>query len=211
MKTLVCQLCAVNIYESDLFDHLVNKHKWQTNSVTQRDMEQKKDAEPLTKKSPKKKKGSWQKSPELLTCPYCKQIFKHKQILLEHTTKCPHKHITNPKLGNVNPVSVQNFSYVWACNQQLDPRYEKTVATLTSDKTVDYLTKEIHSLLISLRTDPTNELIVGRLIIYSKAKQRIISRENKAKRDQKNKGFRGKSKTDALDHRLPGSYGTGRR
>ena len=159
----------------------------------------------------KKTKGAWQKSPALLTCPYCKQIFKRKQVLLEHTPKCPQKHNTKPKPEYSKTDINQPFSYVWACNQRLDPRYEKTVTTLATEKTVDYLSKEIHNLIVAIQSDPANDLIIGRLIIYSKAKQRIVRKEKKAKHGRKVRVVKANSKTDAMDHRLPGSYGSGRR
>lgn len=211
MKELVCQLCEVSLDERDLFDHLVNKHNWQIKAVASGDKNLQKNVEQSKKKATKKAKGAWQKSTALLTCPYCKQIFKRKQTLLEHMPKCPQKHITKQNPENSKSDANLPYSYMWACNQRLDPHYEKTLITLANEKSVDYLSGEINNLLHALQTDPANKLIIGRLIIYSKAKQRIVRKEKKDKRGQKIRVVKASSRTDAMDHRLPGSYGSGRK
>lgn len=214
MRTLICQICDMKTDESDLFDHLVDKHGWQINSVSKlADMpEPNPNAVGETKRPNERKKktrnAQWQESPELLTCPHCSQRFKRKQTLIEHVKRCPQKHSAKPAVQKSPKESQHSYSYKWGYAQPLEKRHEPTVSKLVSEKSIDYLTKEIESILASLQSSPDNELSVGRLIIFSKAKQRALKAERRAK--NKKRKHKVECKVDALDRRVPGSYGSGR-
>ena len=162
----------------------------------------------LIERKKKTRNTQWQKSPELLTCPHCSQRFKHKQTLLAHIKKCPQKHSAKPAVQKSPKESQHYYSYKWGCAQPLEKRHEPTVSKLVSEKSIDYLTKEIESILATRQSSPDNELSVGRLIIFSKAKQRVLKAQRRAK--NKKRKHKAEYKVDTLDRRVPGSYGSGR-
>ncbi|WP_343826250.1 hypothetical protein [Psychrosphaera haliotis] len=159
----------------------------------------------------KKKKGLWQKSPELLTCPHCEKRFKLKQVLIDHIQKCSAKKTESNTKGVTNKVIGNGFSYEWASKQKLDKKFEGVMSKLALEKDIEYLSKEINSLVARLNTDPNDSKAQNRLILVAKAKKSILKKQKKTKSNNKKKGKQNSNlKTDAMDYRVPGSWGAGK-